>query len=192
MILSNSMHKETRCIISSDWDTYLFSPYVLVRKTSSFGKKKSKKRVGAKESKIVSFTHVKLKIAVPDSLGALLCVNFGDSGFPASWSLRLQLKASEVTSSLCQTPRREGMVQSGPLPCLGLEGTQHRFAPLPPATAITCPHLVKWQGHAAPPPGWPWAGAGVVCPPLPLFFGSWEALLRALSWCFWRCCCCCY
>ena len=112
---------------------------------------------------------MKLKIAVPDSLGALLCVNFGDSGFPASWSLRLQLKASEVTSSLCQTPRREGMVQSGPLPCLGLEGTQHRFAPLPPATAITCPHLVKWQGHAAPPPGWPWAGAGVVCPPCPSF-----------------------
>ena len=105
---------------------------------------KKTKRAGAKESKIVSF------IAVPDSLGALLCVNFGDSGFPGSWSLRLQLKASEVTSSLCQTPRREETVWNWPLPCLGLEGTQHRFAPLPPATAITCPHLVKWEGTCSP------------------------------------------
>ena len=112
-------------------------------KHQALGKKK-KKRAGAKESKIVSF------IAVPDSLGALLCVNFGDSRFPGSWSLHLQLKASEVTSSLCQTPGREETGQNGPLPCLGLEGTQHRFAPLPPATAIACPHLVKWEGTCSP------------------------------------------
>ena len=105
---------------------------------------------------------MKLKVAVPDSLGALLPVNFGDSRFPGSWSLRLQPKAPKVTSSLRQTPRREKTVQkrTGLFPASAWKGPSIVLLHFhQPQRSPAC----TWgsgRGHTAPPPGCPWAGGG--------------------------------
>lgn len=184
MILSNSMHKETLCIISSDWDTYLFSPYVLVRKTSSFGKKK-KNGQGLKK--------VKLYLSLLFRIHWGLC-SVWISETPDFLGLGPSISSSRLLRSRphCVRPlegKRRG--RTGLFPASAWKG--HSIVLLHFHQRQRSPAHTWWsgRGHAAPPPGRPWAGAGVICPSLPLFFSSWEALLRELSWCVWRHCCCC-
>lgn len=113
-------------------------------------------------------------------------VNFGDSRFPGSWSLCLQLKVSKVTSSVRQTPKkgRDGAEAhpASSLPQLGRDT-------FPPARAITGPQLVKRAGTHSPPPRRPWARGGELSAPLchsfPILGGSPQStalvLLEALA-----------
>ena len=186
MVLSNSMHKEILCIISSDWDIYLSSPYVLVRKTWSFEKKTPKKqnRQGLKKVKLYLSPTWSWRLLFPIHWG--LC-SLWISETPDFLGLGPSVSSPRLPRSRphCVRPlegkRRCRSARASSLPRLGRDPAS--FCSTSTSHSDHRPARGEVAGDIPPRlPGAPGLGAGVVCPSLPLFFSSWEALLRALSW----------